>query len=167
MKKFSIAIIAFVLLAVGTIFVFAQTSGDQTEGKRGFGKRGHHRGGKMALRGLDLTEEQKTQIKQIRQASREKIKPLREQLKANRQKLQELSANGNFDEAQVTAIANSQAAVQAQLIVEKERVKSQTFQILTPEQRAKAEQLKQQRKERFKNRKNRRGAQTEQAPANE
>lgn len=156
MKKVLIAILSIVLVATGTIFIFAQKGGQ--EGKHGFGKRGHRGGHGFFLRGLDLTDEQKAQVKQIMEASKEKTKAVREQLKANHQKLDELTANGAFDEAQVTAIANSQGALQAQMIVEKERVKTQIFAILTDEQKAEAAQMKEQMKERFKNRMNKRQA---------
>src|SRR5687768_1296400 len=109
MKKITVAILSIVLVATGALFIFAQTA-ERGEGKRGFGK-GHKRGGHaMMFRGLDLTEEQKAQIRQIRQTSKEKIKPIREQMKANRQKLAELSA-GNFDQAQVQAIASQQGSL--------------------------------------------------------
>ena len=164
MKKFIAAILSIVLTAMGAMFVFAQTA-DKPEGKRDFGKRGHFgkRGGgeRMMFRGLNLTDEQKAQIKSIREASRETVKPIREQMKANRQKLNDLSANGNFDQAQVQAIAAQQGSLSAQLIVEKEKIKAQTFNILTPEQKAKAAEMKaqfeQKRQERMQNRMNRRG----------
>ena len=147
MKKLTAAILSIVLVAMGAMFAFAQDTTDQKDGKRG--KRGHFgkmkRGGHgMMFRGLDLTDEQKAQMKAIRQASRETIKPIRQQLKANRQKLQTLSESGTFDEAQVQAIAAQQGALSAQMIVEKQKVKSQMLAILTPEQKAKAAELKAQ-----------------------
>lgn len=163
MKKLITAIIAIVLVAMGAMFILAQTA-EKPEGKRGFGKKGFgKRGGHaMMFRGLDLTEEQKAQMKQIRQTSKATIKPIREQMKANRQKLAELSANGNFNAAQVQEIATQQGSLSAQMIVEKERVKSQIFQILTPEQKAKAAEMQVQRKqkmqERMQKRMNKRGS---------
>lgn len=160
MKKFIVAILSVVLVAMGAMFIFAQTA-EKPEGKRGFHKRGHFgkRGGQaMLFRGFELTDEQKAQIKQIRQTSKTTVKPIREQMKANRQKLNELSANGNFEQAQVQAIAAQQGSLSAQLIVEKEKVKSQMFSVLTPEQKAKAAELKaefkQKRQERRQNRMN-------------
>jgi Spy/CpxP family protein refolding chaperone len=82
---------------------------------------------------LNLTDEQKTQVEQITEASRSKIQPLAQTMKANRQRLQELTAKGQFDEAQVKAIAAEQGLIAAQLIVEKERAKWEIFQILTAE----------------------------------
>jgi protein CpxP len=146
MKKVTIAIIAVIVLAVGAIFVVAQKSGKH--GGDGFG-RGAHRGSGMMLRGLDLTDEQKAQVKQIMEASKTKVQPVFEGLKANHQKLQDLTANGAFDEAQVTAVANEQAALSAQLIVERERTKSQVFALLTDAQKAKAAEMRDKMKERF------------------
>ena len=156
MKKLTVAILSLVLVAMGAMLVFAQDGAGNKDGKRGFGKRGgHHRGGGghgMMLRGLDLTDEQKAQIKTIMQASKETSKPIREQMKSNRQKLQQLSDSGNFDQAQVQATAAQQGTLTAQMIVEKEKVKSQISAILTTEQKAKAAdikaQLKQKREER-------------------
>ena len=106
---------------------------------------------------LNLTDAQKTQMKSIGEASRAKIQPSMETMRANRQKMNEATANGRFDEAKVTAIAQEQAQISAQLIVEKDRVKAQMFQVLTPEQQAQAkavrEQMKEKMKERFEKRK--------------
>lgn len=158
MKKLTVAILSIVLVAMGAMFVFAQDGAGQKDGKRGFGKRGgHHRGGHgMMLRGLDLTDEQKTQVKTIMQSSRESSKSLREQMKANRQKLQTLSDSGNFDQAQVQALADEQGKLTAQMIVEKEKVKSQISAILTPEQKAKAAEMKAQFKQKREERKQKR-----------
>lgn len=153
MKKFIIGFTVFALVAISTIFAFAQ-KGDGKRGRHGFGgERGGF--GRMAEK-LNLTDAQKEQLKQITEASRAKIKPLMESLRANHQKMETLTANGQFDEAQVQAAAQEQAQISAQLIVEKARVKAQMFQILTDEQKAQAAQMKEQMKnkmkERFKNR---------------
>lgn len=154
MKKFLVAILSVILIAAGAIFIFAQDNSADKDGKRGFGKRGgHHRGGmERIFRALDLTDEQKAQMKAIRQASKDSTKPIREQMKANRQKLQTLSESGTFDEAQVRAIAAEQGNLSAQLIVEKEKVKSQIFNLLTPEQKAKAAEIKAQFKQKMQER---------------
>ncbi len=153
---------SIVLVAMGAMFVFGQTTDTITEGKS-FGKKGNHwkqgkrgkRGGHrgMAFRGLDLTDAQKEQMKAIRQASRESTKSLRDQMKASRQQLAQATANGAFNEAQVQQIAQQEAALNAQMIVERERVKSQMFNILTPEQKAKAAEMKEQFKQKMQERK--------------
>ena len=158
MKKITAALIAIAIVAVGAMFVLAQTaqtgeSGtDKKWGKRGGmhrGMRGGMHGGGMMLRGLDLTDEQKAQVKAIRETNKQSIAPLFEAMKANRQKLNEATANGNFDEGAVTAIAAEHGSIAAQMLVARERVKAQTFAILTDEQKTKLAAMKQNRKERF------------------
>jgi protein CpxP len=75
-------------------------------------------------------------------------------MKANRQKLQTLSESGTFDEAQVQAIAARQGTLSAQMIVEKEKVKSQIFNLLTPEQKTKAAEMKAQFRQKRQERRN-------------
>lgn len=150
MKKATIVTtIAIVVLAIGAIFAIAQRAGGEgRRGPGGFGKGGHERGG-MMFRGLDLTDEQKTQVKSIMDASREKLQPVHEAMKANHEKLADLTKNGAFDEAQVTEIANAQGALHAQMIVERQRTQAQVFQLLTDEQKAKAAEMKGKMKEGF------------------
>ena len=134
MKKFTIGFLVFALVALGTVFAIAQKGGDgDWKGKRG----GHHHGGfGFMAEKLNLTDAQKAQVKEIMEASRAKMQPLREAGKANHQKMEAATANGQFDEAAVSAIAQEQATIGAQMIVEKARVKSQIFQILTAEQKS-------------------------------
>ena len=157
MKKLAAAFLAIALVAIGTIFVFAQkTDGDKGH-KRGFG---HHRGGFGRLaKQLNLSDAQKVQIKQIREAGKAKVQPLRENMKSIHQQMNAATADGKFDEAQVQSLATQQADIMAQLTVEKERTKSQIYAILTPEQQTQAKALKEQMKERFKNRRQNRGEQ--------
>ena len=69
--------------------------------------------------------------------------PLMQQLAENRKAMLAATASGAFDQAKVTAIANQQAQVMAQLTVEKESMQHQIYtQVLTPDQRATADQLR-------------------------
>lgn len=156
MKKLTIGLLLAALVSLGTMFAFGQQNGgnDGKRMRRHHGKRGHFR----IMKNLDLTDAQKEQIKAIRQAGKEKTKNLRESLKANRQQLQEITANGQFNEAQIQAIAAQQSGIMAQLIVEKTRVKSQIYNILTADQKAKIEEMKAEMQERRQNRKANRGA---------
>jgi Spy/CpxP family protein refolding chaperone len=136
MKRAIVTIIAIAVLSVGAIVIFAQRSGPG--GKHGGSG---HRGMGMIFKKLDLTDEQKAQAKEIVQAGFEKNKSVFEAMKANREKMKAATANGAFDEAVVSQIAAEQGQLSAQLIVEKVRVKSQVFAILTDEQKAKATEL--------------------------
>lgn len=117
-------------------------------GRGGFG---------MALRGLNLTDEQKASVKQMMEENRAKFQPIQTALRENREKLRAATANGTFDEAQITALANEQTGLMAKMIIEKERAKAQIFAMLTDEQKAKAAEMRQKMEERFKTRHIRRG----------
>lgn len=93
-------------------------------------------------RQLDLTAAQQTQVKSILEAERSKVAPLLAAADDNRQQLHQSTTSGKFDEAQVRTIAAQQAQTMTDLIVEKERVKAKVYnEVLTPEQRTKADQM--------------------------
>jgi Spy/CpxP family protein refolding chaperone len=95
---------------------------------------------------LNLTEAQQTQIKGIMADEKTKIKPMVQQLRQNQQ-AEDANVNGSFDENQARTFANKQAQLMTDLIVEKERMRSQVYAVLTPEQRQKALQLMQERQQ--------------------
>ena len=160
MKKATIAIIATLILGLGAVFIFAQKGGlgRSRFGGKGFGGPGFER---MAEK-LNLSDEQKAQVKTILEDSKTRLKPLMESLKAGHEQIENLGTDGVFNEAQVQQIAVAQAETTKQLIIEKEKTKAQIFAVLTPEQRTQAAQFKEQMKERFKDRfKNRFGGKDE------
>ena len=152
MKKVIIAVIAGALLITGSIFVIAQKAGRGGEHEFGFGP-GQHPGIGMALRGLDLTDDQKARVKDIIAASKTNVEPLVQQLKANHAKIAALGADGKFDQAQVEAIAGDQGSITAKLIIEKEKAKAQIFALLTDDQKAKAAAMRTKFEERMKDHK--------------
>jgi protein CpxP len=149
MKKRSIVILAVAaILVIGGIFAIAQRARHH-----GFGGLGMHgRGEMMALRALDLTDDQKAKVKEIMEANKSANQPIREQMKANHQKLADLK--GIFDEAAIIEIAKNQGDLTAQMILARQRVRSQIFAILTDEQKTKAEELHERMMKRFKDREN-------------
>ncbi|MCS7080924.1 MAG: Spy/CpxP family protein refolding chaperone [Chloracidobacterium sp.] len=90
---------------------------------------------------LNLTEEQQTQIRQILEAERATVAPLKTQLKTGYDQLHTLGTDGIFNEVQVRAIAQQQAQAIAELIVSRERTKARIAAVLTPEQRERAKQM--------------------------
>ena len=116
---------------------------------------------KHMTRQLNLTEAQQTQIKGIMADEKTKIKPLMQQLRQNQQ-AEDANINGTFDENQARAFAGKQAQLTADLIVEKERMRSQVYAVLTPEQRQKAQQLMQERQQRRQERMKKHAEQTQQ-----
>lgn len=139
-KKFFIVTALMLTLAAG--LAVAGTQGTNSP-------KGHH--GNWMLqrmtRELNLTEGQQTQIKSILQTERAKTQPIREQMRQNRLS-RSSTTPGTFDENATRAYATKQAQLMSNLMVERERTKSQIFAVLTPDQQQKAQQLMQQRKER-------------------
>ena len=144
-------------IAIGTPIVLAQTSGtDQTTNqesrveRRGHGK-GHgagwgHRGGRGGrkhdgmFRGITLTEDQKTRIKQISQGFRERTQSLHQELRAKRQELRQSSESGTFNEALATQKLQETAGLQAKLMGERFKMRQEMQSVLTPEQKTQLEQ---------------------------
>lgn len=120
---------------------------------KGHGWRGMRRGG--FFKQLNLTEDQKARIKQIRQSFAETNKPLREQLRAKRQELRQASEGGTFNEALATQKLTEMASLQARLMGERARMHQETLSVLTAEQKAQLEQSKAQFKTRRGERRNR------------
>lgn len=147
MKKVIIGIIAVAVLATGALFVVAQRAG-----RNGANHFGGHRGGMygMALRGLDLTDDQKAKVKEVMDSTRGTVQPLMEQLRTNRQNQATVGTDGAFDEAKAQAFANEQSALMAKVIVERERAKAQVFGLLTDEQKAKAAEMRLKFQEKMK-----------------
>jgi len=107
---------------------------------------GHRHGGHMGYmaKALNLTDAQKAQVKSIMQANRTSTRPLMQQMAQNRLAMLTATSNGAFDQAKVTALANQQAQLNAQMTIQKESIQHQIYtQVLTPEQRATADQMRQ------------------------
>lgn len=92
---------------------------------------------------LDLTDAQQAQIKDMWKAEQPTIMPLVQQLADAHKQMVAVTAAGKFDQAQVQSIANQQAQTIAQLIVEKQRLQSKVYAILTPDQQAKMQRIQQ------------------------
>jgi Spy/CpxP family protein refolding chaperone len=104
-------------------------------------RHGHGMFGQRMAQQLGLSDAQQQQIKTIMQAEKPKIQPLMQELKQERQQMNSLTESGNFDEAAVRAAASKQAQTETDLAVERARVKSQIFAVLTPDQRTKAQEM--------------------------
>ncbi len=93
---------------------------------------------------LNLSDAQKTQIQSMIQAERPNFQPLVKQLAANHQQMLVATRGGSFDETQVRTLANQQAQTLAELMVIRERVIAKAYNtVLTPEQKTKADTLRQ------------------------
>ena len=141
MKKRLIILVGIAVLVIGAT-VFALAHGFQE--KRGPGRGEGRPHGDMVehmSRELNLTDAQKEQVKSIidgqhsaEEAREAKLDDLRKQLDA-------ATANGQFDETKVRDLANQQAQLQADGMVEHLRTHSKIYSLLTAEQRTKADEM--------------------------
>jgi len=162
MKKLTIALLAAAVAASGAIFAFGQTEGTKRQGHHGFrhGKSDRRGGmmGRMLFRKLDLTDEQKEQLKAIRLESREGTKSLRQELRATRHEIAELGSNGTLDEALLDQLATKQAGLVKQMTVEAQKTNFKMLSVLTPEQKTKLDEMKASFKEKMQERMEKRKA---------
>jgi len=113
---------------------------------------GHRRFGSMMgfhARALNLTDDQRTQMKSVMAKEKPVLKPLFTQMATTRQQLRQLEMSDTFDEAKVRELATQQAQTMTELTVQQARIHSELYQILTPEQKTKMTQMMQQRQQRF------------------
>jgi protein CpxP len=128
----------------------------------------HHRGGMghelpfFALH--DLSDAQRTQIKQIFQSSKAAVKPLWQQEHQSHQAMMQLITSGTFDEAKAQAIATQAAQNHAQLEVEHAKVMSQAYQVLTAEQKTELAEIMAKHEQRMQERMQQHQGAPEQAP---
>jgi len=158
-KTFAIATLSAIALAASIAVAQTVTTdqgtqqGTRTErrGGRG-GHKGHDGWGGMReggfFRQLNLTEDQKAKIKQIRETFAQTNKPLRDQLRAKRQELRQANEGGTFNEALATQKLTEMASLEAKLMGEQHKLHQETLSVLTAEQKAQLEQSRAQ----FKNR---------------
>jgi periplasmic protein CpxP/Spy len=100
---------------------------------------------------LNLTEAQKQQAKAIFENARMTAKPVREQLKENRQALVTAAKAGN-NNATIQQLAAKQGNLLGKMVAIRTEAFGRFYQLLTPEQRAKAGQMHHQWRQRFESR---------------
>ena len=142
-KKFSVAAgIAGALLLTTAAVVFSQNPPPRPDGPPGppRGPFGHGPqgprgpGGFGPLAGLNLTDAQKEQIKQIHEGFADQTKALRDQMRTLHESQRDPMSN--FDEAAVRSAAEARAKVQVEMEVAHAKMMSQVVNVLTAEQRA-------------------------------
>lgn len=138
----SILVVAAAGLALAVGIAFAQSEGGQGPMHHGMhaGMHGHMMGGElgMFLHQLNLTDDQKAQVKQIFQTEKPKIKPLMQQeMQSHLQLMQLITSGGKFDQGAATVIAMQEAQTHIQMEVEHARIGAQIYQLLSSDQKAK------------------------------
>lgn len=150
MKKFFVLSV-IMLISIGSLSSAAITTAvrsDSCHWQRGQNR--FHRRPALSLlklgRKLDLTDEQRSEIRRILEQERETLRPLNQKLKERRRTFHESSIPGIFDEAKARAFADEQSKILSELIVAHERLKAKLYNILTSEQQQKLEQIRRERR---------------------
>lgn len=94
---------------------------------------------------LELSDAQKTRVKEIMDSHRDDEKALADRAFAARNALELAISGDTFDEGKVRTLAAEVGAVEADMAVARARTYAEVFQILTPDQQA---QVKKQQAER-------------------
>lgn len=93
----------------------------------------------MMATALDLTAAQKEQVQSILSAARQSAQPIRQQLRQSHQSL--VSAIKTGDNNQIDQVAANQGVLQGQMTAINGKAFAQVYALLTPQQKAKADQL--------------------------
>lgn len=147
----AIALAAVMALAIAAPFAIAQSTDPGAQ--RAHGMRGGDRVSGAFFRNLDLTDAQKAQMKQIREAHSQTLRPLMEQVRAKRQEIRQANQSGAFNESLVAQKLTEIAPLEAKLMGEQFRTHQEMLSVLTAEQKAKLEQLREQQKTKWSERK--------------
>ena len=111
---------------------------------------------KRMMKALNLTDSQKQQAKTIRQQAKQNAEPLRAQLKQNRAAL--AAAVKANDVAQIHSLSIQRGNLEGQMLGIRSEAQAKFYAGLTPEQKAKADQMRAEFKTRMQQRMEKRKA---------
>lgn len=129
------------ILAAGIALVYAETPSQPQHHATNRQEWAQRRFDRMSSH-LNLTDAQKTQAQGFLQQARESAKQFAPQLKQNRQALAEAVKAGTTSE--IERLSNVQGQLMGKMIAVHSEAFAKIYQTLTPEQRAKADQMHQQ-----------------------
>lgn len=134
MKRWYLGL-GLVLTVLGASFVIARAAT--------FRRHCWHHHGPLAYMSheLHLTSAQRSQVQSIWQTERPTVAKLVQEFAAESKEMSAATPQGSFDQEKVRSVADRQGATVAALLVEKQKIVSLVYAILTPEQRTRADQL--------------------------
>ena len=146
---------------MGPVFHLRQGYGGQIGGPpQGDGPRGGIRmrgpGGPMGFgpefRGLDLTEDQRTQLRSIAESHRDEFRAAGEKARAAHDGMQALVEADTINESAIRAKSAEIAAAEAEVMILNAKVRQESMQVLTSEQQQKLKELRAARESQMKQR---------------
>ena len=126
------------ILTIGAALMLAAAAAI-AQGMHGHG--GPDGGFHHLLKQLDLSADQKTQVKAIWEKEKPAMQPLMQQMHQAHQAMKTLETSGPFDEAKTRALATQNSQTMIEVEVAHARIKSEIMQILTADQKAKLAQI--------------------------
>ena len=142
-------LIAAMAVLLGTAIAKSQTATDAPPPQpmhghaHGMGMEGHHM--RFLAKQLNLTDDQKAQMKTIMQKEHPTMKPLFQQERQINQELRQY-VEGPYDEAKVRALAAQKAQIDVERTVAQTRIHNQLYQLLTADQQTKLKQTRESKR---------------------
>jgi periplasmic protein CpxP/Spy len=135
-------------LVIGSILAVSLLAGAGVAGARGMGGRSGdgpapfgamgpgmgHGGPHGALRGVDLTDEQRDKVFDIQYAQQPAMRDRMKEMTRSREEIGKLVASKSFDVKRVRELAGAQAKIMTDLIVLHAETDNKIYNLLTPEQ---------------------------------
>jgi Spy/CpxP family protein refolding chaperone len=110
-------------------------------------------GGIAGFRGLDLSDDQKQQLKKIAESHQAEFKAIGEKTRAAHEGMRALLDADTIDEPAIRAKQQELATVQADAMILNAKIRKESMQILTAEQLAKLKERRENRQDRPRQRK--------------
>ncbi|MCL1138086.1 Spy/CpxP family protein refolding chaperone [Shewanella pneumatophori] len=143
LKAGLLAVVASTALLTAGVSAADEHHGSR-DGKQGYhqmkGKHGGHHDLRKMFRGLDLTDQQKTEMKALFSAHRDEMKqnrPSKEERAAQKAQMLEFITTTNFSEDAVRQALAAKQEARQQKAVDMLKLQNQAYQLLTPEQQEK------------------------------
>ena len=149
-----LAYLSMITLFAGAFAIAPAQAGPNHDSHKHAKKHQGH-GGMYILKKLDLSDEQKTEVKAIMKNAKEQKKGLHESLKAYKQALSDLINSPDYSEQAVRSLHAQYQSVFAEKAVIKANASHQINALLTPEQQAKKAEIKAKMKARWAEKKER------------
>ena len=148
MKESILKLTAAAALAAG--MAFAQTTPAPAQPGTARPHAGRQAMRHRMVQALNLSDSQKQQAKAIFQQTRQTAKPIADQLKQNREALSAAVKANNV--AQIDSLSAQQGTLRGQLLAARSEGMAKFYALLTPDQRAKADQMHDRMKQRMEQR---------------
>ena len=142
-------LIAAVAVLLGSTLAKSQTAADAPPPPmhgHEFGMHEHMMG--FLAKALNLTDDQKAQMKAIMRKEHPAMKPLLQQQHQIDLQLRQY-VEGPYDEAKVRTLATQKSQIETELTVAETRVHNQMYQLLTPDQQSKLKEIEAQHEARM------------------